>query len=77
MHAPGVKTTILVDNQAAAGLVAEHGFSLWIDTGDQRILFDIGQGPALPYRRCGRRILQTASEVSGADGICGFCSECQ
>lgn len=48
MHASSEKITILVDNQAAAGLVAEHGFSLWIDTGDQRILFDTGQGPALP-----------------------------
>ena len=39
--------TILVDNQAGAGLVAEHGFSLWIETEDRRILFDTGQGSAL------------------------------
>jgi len=39
--------TLLVDNQAAQGLVTEHGFSAWIDTGDIRILFDTGAGNAL------------------------------
>lgn len=41
------KITILVDNQAGAGLVAEHGFSLWIETAERCILFDTGQGGAL------------------------------
>ncbi|NCC77304.1 MAG: MBL fold metallo-hydrolase, partial [Clostridia bacterium] len=39
-----ITITILVDNEARAGLEAEHGFSLWIDTGDRRLLFDTGQG---------------------------------
>jgi 7,8-dihydropterin-6-yl-methyl-4-(beta-D-ribofuranosyl)aminobenzene 5'-phosphate synthase len=41
------KITILVDNKANEGLIAEHGFSAWIETADQRLLFDTGQGPAL------------------------------
>lgn len=42
-----IEITILVDNRAAPGLMAEHGLSLWIETGEQRILFDTGQGAAL------------------------------
>ena len=41
------KITILVDNEAGAGLKTEHGFSLWLETGDKRILFDTGQGCTL------------------------------
>jgi 7,8-dihydropterin-6-yl-methyl-4-(beta-D-ribofuranosyl)aminobenzene 5'-phosphate synthase len=41
------RVTILVDNQAGEGLLAEHGLSLWIETEDKRILFDTGQGSAL------------------------------
>jgi 7,8-dihydropterin-6-yl-methyl-4-(beta-D-ribofuranosyl)aminobenzene 5'-phosphate synthase len=48
MTASKVGITILVDNRTAPGLVAEHGLSLWIMTADRRILFDTGQGPALP-----------------------------
>ncbi len=40
--------TILVDNQARPPLAAEHGFALWIRTAGRRILFDTGQGAALP-----------------------------
>ncbi len=47
MPAADVTITILVDNQAAAGLVAEHGLSLEIVSGGQSILFDTGQGSAL------------------------------
>jgi len=39
--------TILVDNRAGAGLVAERGLALWLQSGGRRILFDTGQGPAL------------------------------
>jgi 7,8-dihydropterin-6-yl-methyl-4-(beta-D-ribofuranosyl)aminobenzene 5'-phosphate synthase len=46
MTSPDAKITILVDNQAGEGLVAEHGLSLWIETEDIRILFDTGQGAA-------------------------------
>jgi 7,8-dihydropterin-6-yl-methyl-4-(beta-D-ribofuranosyl)aminobenzene 5'-phosphate synthase len=42
-----VEITILVDNHANAGLLSEHGFSAWIEAGDQRILFDTGQGSAI------------------------------
>ena len=47
MTAHEVKITILVDNQAAPGLAVEHGFALWIEAGNQPILFDTGQGQAL------------------------------
>jgi 7,8-dihydropterin-6-yl-methyl-4-(beta-D-ribofuranosyl)aminobenzene 5'-phosphate synthase len=39
---------VLVNNVAGAGCIAEHGLSLWIETEDTRILFDTGQGSALP-----------------------------
>jgi 7,8-dihydropterin-6-yl-methyl-4-(beta-D-ribofuranosyl)aminobenzene 5'-phosphate synthase len=39
--------TVLVDNNAGAGLIAEHGLALWIEIGEKRILFDTGQGGAL------------------------------
>jgi len=42
-----VRITILIDNQAGEGLKTEHGFALWIDTGDKQILFDTGQSGLL------------------------------
>lgn len=39
--------TILVDNEAAPALVAEHGLSFWIEIDTTFILFDTGQGNAL------------------------------
>lgn len=42
-----MRITILVNDQAAEGLVAEHGLSLWIEMDGRRILFDTGQGRAL------------------------------
>ncbi|WP_372845554.1 MBL fold metallo-hydrolase [Pontiella sp.] len=42
-----VHLKIIVDNQAAEGLVAEHGLSMWIEAGGKNILFDAGQGDAL------------------------------
>ncbi len=41
------KITVLVDNHAQEGLVAEHGLSLLIESGGRRVLFDTGQGQAL------------------------------
>jgi 7,8-dihydropterin-6-yl-methyl-4-(beta-D-ribofuranosyl)aminobenzene 5'-phosphate synthase len=41
---PTMKLQILVDNHAEAGLASEHGLSLWIETGERRMLFDTGQG---------------------------------
>jgi 7,8-dihydropterin-6-yl-methyl-4-(beta-D-ribofuranosyl)aminobenzene 5'-phosphate synthase len=46
MTSAKAQVTILVDNHAGEGLVAEHGLSLWIETEDMRILFDTGQGSA-------------------------------
>lgn len=43
-----VQLTIVVDNRAGDGLVAEHGLAIWIEVADLRILFDTGQGGALP-----------------------------
>jgi 7,8-dihydropterin-6-yl-methyl-4-(beta-D-ribofuranosyl)aminobenzene 5'-phosphate synthase len=48
MTSASVKITILVDNRAGDCLVPEHGLSLWIDAGDCKVLFDTGQGSALP-----------------------------
>ncbi|HEY9071544.1 MAG TPA: MBL fold metallo-hydrolase [Candidatus Ozemobacteraceae bacterium] len=42
-----LKITILVDDKAAEGLVAEHGLAFWIEFGRAKLLFDTGQGPAL------------------------------
>ena len=41
------RITDIVDNRAADGFVAEHGLSLLIEHGDERILFDTGAGAAL------------------------------
>ncbi len=48
MAVENASITILVDNQAAQRLTAEHGLSLWIEAGSRSILFDTGQGAALP-----------------------------
>ena len=39
-----VSITLIVDNEAPPGFVAEHGFAAWIDAGDESFLFDTGQG---------------------------------
>lgn len=41
------RLTVLVDNQAAAGLASEHGLAIWIEAGGEHVLFDTGQGAAL------------------------------
>lgn len=48
MNANGVTITVLADNRSAYGLEAEHGLSFWIETPGQKILFDMGQGDAMP-----------------------------
>lgn len=42
-----ISITILSENRAGPGLASEHGFSLWIEAGERRILFDTGQAEAL------------------------------
>ncbi len=42
-----ISITLIVDNDAPDGLVVEHGFAAWIDTGEECFLFDTGQGAAL------------------------------
>jgi 7,8-dihydropterin-6-yl-methyl-4-(beta-D-ribofuranosyl)aminobenzene 5'-phosphate synthase len=45
-----MRIVVLADNVAGPrGLLAEHGLSLWLETGGHRILFDTGQGLALAH----------------------------
>jgi 7,8-dihydropterin-6-yl-methyl-4-(beta-D-ribofuranosyl)aminobenzene 5'-phosphate synthase len=45
-----LKITVLVENTAGGrGLIGEHGLSFLIEADEQRILFDTGQGLALPH----------------------------
>jgi 7,8-dihydropterin-6-yl-methyl-4-(beta-D-ribofuranosyl)aminobenzene 5'-phosphate synthase len=40
-----ISLSILAENTArGTGIIGEHGFSCWIDTGAHRVLFDTGQG---------------------------------
>lgn len=43
-----IKITLLVDDRAQDDLAAEHGLSFLVETAGRRILFDTGQGEALP-----------------------------
>ena len=58
-----VRITLLVDNNSPSELAAEHGFAAWIETGEQRILFDTGQGTALDnnVRRLGIDLSQATA----------------
>lgn len=56
---------ILVDNTMQAdGLQCEHGFSLWIEAGEKRILFDTGQGAALLHN-----VKQLGINLAQADAV--------
>jgi 7,8-dihydropterin-6-yl-methyl-4-(beta-D-ribofuranosyl)aminobenzene 5'-phosphate synthase len=45
-----VMITVLVDNTAGSrGLLGEHGLSFLVETDTHRVLFDTGQGLALPH----------------------------
>ncbi len=46
MIVPSYKILIVSDNKAEGPLESEHGFSLWIEAGNRKILFDTGQGAA-------------------------------
>jgi len=46
----GIAITVLAENTAQGrGMLGEHGLSLWIRTPERCILFDTGQGMALPH----------------------------
>ena len=48
-----IRLTLIVDNDTPEGMIAEHGFAAWIEAGDQRFVFDTGQGSALEHNvRC-------------------------
>ena len=49
MTGNNITIRILVDNKANADLMKEHGFAAWIEAFGYRILFDTGQGKALPH----------------------------
>lgn len=61
MMSENFKIVIMVDNHAVEGLSVEHGFSLWIDTGMERLLFDTGKGEAFAdnTRKLGIDLAQT------------------
>jgi len=45
-----IRITVLVDNTVRKSkLIAEHGLSFLLETGEAKILFDTGQGIALPH----------------------------
>jgi len=45
-----MRIVVLADDVAGPrGLLAEHGLSLWVETGDHRVLFDTGQGLVLEH----------------------------
>ena len=50
MKKTGATITVLAENTAqGTGLIGEHGLSLWVETPETCILFDTGQGLALPH----------------------------
>jgi len=63
MNADTTRITILVDNKASSDLVAEHGFSLWIETGDKNLLFDTGQGTAIEKNAAALGIDLAATDI--------------
>jgi 7,8-dihydropterin-6-yl-methyl-4-(beta-D-ribofuranosyl)aminobenzene 5'-phosphate synthase len=64
MTGAGVVITIVVDDRAGPGLIAEHGLSMWIETEGLRVLFDTGPGAALE-----RNALALGIDLSTADVI--------
>ncbi|WP_263769134.1 MBL fold metallo-hydrolase [Propionivibrio soli] len=44
-----VEISLVVDNEANPGLMAEHGFAAWAAIGDDRLLFDTSQTAALAH----------------------------
>ena len=65
-----LRVTVVVDNTLfRTDLLSEHGVSFWIEAGDQRILFDTGQGPALQLNAKSLGIeLATANAIALSHG---------
>jgi 7,8-dihydropterin-6-yl-methyl-4-(beta-D-ribofuranosyl)aminobenzene 5'-phosphate synthase len=59
-----LRIVILVDNQAVNGFKSEHGLSLWIDTGTEKIVFDTGHSSAFAHNARRLRI-----DLSNADRL--------
>ena len=60
-----VRITILVENTAKGSrILGEHGLSIWIETGEHRVLCDTGQGLALP-----NNVETLGIDLAGADAI--------
>ncbi len=48
-----LRISVLAENTVRGkGLLAEHGWALWIEAGDKKILFDTGQGKVLHNNAC-------------------------
>ncbi|MBN1917680.1 MAG: MBL fold metallo-hydrolase [Verrucomicrobia bacterium] len=63
--AGSIRLTVLVEDTAGrADLQPEHGFAVWIETDDGRVLFDTGQGGAL-----GPNAQALGIDLSTADAI--------
>lgn len=56
--------TVLVDDLSGPGLLTEHGLALWVEAAGKHILFDTGQGRALPANA--RKL---GVDLSSADAI--------
>jgi 7,8-dihydropterin-6-yl-methyl-4-(beta-D-ribofuranosyl)aminobenzene 5'-phosphate synthase len=64
MQVSGVAITVLADNRSAQGLESEHGLSFWIRTANRTILFDTGQGDAMP-----RNAASLGIDIGTADAV--------
>ncbi len=65
MNNTDLSIAVLAENTArGAGLLGEHGLSLWIETLDGCVLFDTGQGLVLPHNA-----KQMEIGLDGADAI--------
>jgi 7,8-dihydropterin-6-yl-methyl-4-(beta-D-ribofuranosyl)aminobenzene 5'-phosphate synthase len=61
-----IRITILVENSAGGrGLQAEHGLSLWLEAGSERVLFDTGQTPGVLLHNA----RQLGIEIETADAV--------
>lgn len=49
MSNKSINIKVIVDNSAAEGFVAEHGYSVFIDNGSDKVIFDCGQNEAFTY----------------------------